>query len=104
MGNKNSIISVMFEEIKGLLKSIDKKLYERVSVMENHSSPGTDTVDYLFLVPEERINQAWRSNGFDKKRKQCCHTANFTSRHKPLFRIRTFTRTSNGFDPGKANW
>lgn len=43
MGNNNSIISVMFEEIKGLLKSIDKKLYEGVSVMENHSSPGTVT-------------------------------------------------------------
>jgi hypothetical protein len=43
MGNNNSIISVMFEEIKGLLKSIDKKLYEGLSVMENHSSPGTVT-------------------------------------------------------------
>jgi len=33
----------MFEEIKGLLISIDKKLNERMSVKENHSSPGTVT-------------------------------------------------------------
>lgn len=43
MGNNNSIISVMFEEIKGLLTSIDKKLNERVSGKENHSSPATAT-------------------------------------------------------------
>ncbi len=33
----------MFEEIKGLLKSIDKKLYEGVSVKENPSSSETAT-------------------------------------------------------------
>ena len=43
MGNNNSIISVMFEEIKGLLISIDKKLTERMSVKENSSSQGTVT-------------------------------------------------------------
>jgi len=43
MGNNISIISVMFEEIKGMLASIEKKLNERVSVKENHSSPGTVT-------------------------------------------------------------
>ncbi len=43
MGNNNSIISVMFEEIKGMLASIDKKLNERGSVKENHSSQGTVT-------------------------------------------------------------
>ena len=43
MGNNNSIISVMFEEIKGLLTSIDKKVNERGSVKEKHSSPGTAT-------------------------------------------------------------
>jgi len=43
MGNNNSIISVMFEEIKGLLISIDKKLNERMSVKENSSSQGTVT-------------------------------------------------------------
>ena len=43
MGVNNSIISVMFEEIKGLLTSIDKKLNERVSVKENHSYPETAT-------------------------------------------------------------
>ena len=43
MGNNNSIISVMFEEIKGMLASIDKKLNERGSVKENHSSLGTAT-------------------------------------------------------------
>jgi len=43
MGSNNSIISVMFEEIKGMLASIDKKLNERGSVKENHSSQGTVT-------------------------------------------------------------
>jgi gamma-glutamylcyclotransferase (GGCT)/AIG2-like uncharacterized protein YtfP len=43
MGNNISIISVMFEEIKGMLASIEKKLNERVSVKENHSSQGTVT-------------------------------------------------------------
>jgi len=43
MGNNNSIISVMFEEIKGSLASIDKKLNERLSAKENPSSPGTIT-------------------------------------------------------------
>jgi hypothetical protein len=33
----------MFEEIKGMLASIEKKLNERVSVKENHSSTGTVT-------------------------------------------------------------
>jgi hypothetical protein len=33
----------MFEEIKGMLASIDKKLNERGSVKENHSSQGTVT-------------------------------------------------------------
>ncbi len=41
MGNNNSIISVMFEEIKGLLTSIDKKLNEGVSVKGNLPSQGT---------------------------------------------------------------
>lgn len=35
MGNNNSMVSLMFEEIKGMLASIDKKLNERVSVKEN---------------------------------------------------------------------
>ncbi len=43
MGNNISIISVMFEEIKGLLITIDKKLIERVSVKENPSSSETAT-------------------------------------------------------------
>jgi hypothetical protein len=43
MRNNNSIISVMFEEIKGLLTSIDKKLNERVSVKENLPSQGNVT-------------------------------------------------------------
>lgn len=43
MGSNNSIISEMFEEIKGMLASIDKKLNERGSVKENHSSQGTVT-------------------------------------------------------------
>jgi murein L,D-transpeptidase YafK len=37
MGNNNSMVSLMFEEIKGLLTSIDKKLNERVTVKENPS-------------------------------------------------------------------
>lgn len=43
MGNNISIISVMFEEIKGLLITIDKKLIERISVKENPSSSETAT-------------------------------------------------------------
>lgn len=43
MGNNISIISVMFEEIKGLLITIDKKLIDRVSVKENPSSSETAT-------------------------------------------------------------
>lgn len=43
MGNTNSMISVMFEEIKGLLVSIDKKLNERATTKENPSHLGTDT-------------------------------------------------------------
>ena len=43
MGNNNSIISVMFEEIKGLLITIDKKLIERVTAKENPSSSETAT-------------------------------------------------------------
>jgi len=41
MGNNISIISVMFEEIKGMLASIDEKLNERLGIKENHSSPAT---------------------------------------------------------------
>jgi len=43
MGNNISIISVMFEEIKGSLASIDKRLNERLTAKENPSSPGTVT-------------------------------------------------------------
>ena len=43
MGNINSMVSVMFEEIKGLLTSIDKKLNERVTVKENPSAVETKT-------------------------------------------------------------
>ena len=58
MGNNNSIISVMFEEIKGMLASIDKKLNERVTAKENHSSPGTATepksdVKIKTVMPEQ---------------------------------------------------
>lgn len=38
MGNTNSMISVMFEEIKGLLASIDKKLEERTPVVKDAPS------------------------------------------------------------------
>ena len=37
------MISVMFEEIKGLLVSIDKKLNERATIKENPSHQETDT-------------------------------------------------------------
>ncbi len=58
MGNNISIISVMFEEIKGLLTSIDKKLNERLSIKENHSSPATATepksdVKIKTVMPEQ---------------------------------------------------
>jgi hypothetical protein len=43
MGNNNSMVSVMFEEIKDLLTSIDKKLNERVTVKENPSPAETKT-------------------------------------------------------------
>jgi len=43
MGNNNSMVSLMFEEIKGLLTSIDKKLNERVTVKENPSPAETTT-------------------------------------------------------------
>jgi hypothetical protein len=43
MGNNNSMVSVMFEEIKGMLASIEKKLNERVSVKENLPSQGPVT-------------------------------------------------------------
>lgn len=43
MGNTNSMISLMFEEIKGLLASIDKKLNESVTVKESPSPPETTT-------------------------------------------------------------
>ncbi len=43
MGNNNSMVSLMFEEIKGMLALIDKKLNERVSVKENLPSQGTVT-------------------------------------------------------------
>lgn len=34
MGNNNSMVSIMFEEIKSLLKSIEKKLDEKAIVKE----------------------------------------------------------------------
>lgn len=43
MRNNNSMVGVMFEEIKGLLTSIDKKLNERVTVKENPSAVETKT-------------------------------------------------------------
>jgi hypothetical protein len=43
MGNNNSMVSVMFEEIKGLLTSIDKRLDERTVLQESFSSPETKT-------------------------------------------------------------
>lgn len=43
MGNTNSMISLMFEEIKGLLASIDKKLNERASLKENPSHLEAET-------------------------------------------------------------
>jgi hypothetical protein len=43
MGNTNSMISLMFEEIKGLLASIDRKLNERAAIKENSSHLTTDT-------------------------------------------------------------
>jgi hypothetical protein len=43
MGNNNSMVSLMFEEIKGLLTSIDKKLNERMTVKENASPTETTT-------------------------------------------------------------
>ncbi len=43
MGNTNSMISLMFEEIKGFLASIDKKLNERATIKENPSHQETDT-------------------------------------------------------------
>ena len=43
MGNTNSMISLMFEEIKGLLASIDKKLNERATIKENPFHQETDT-------------------------------------------------------------
>lgn len=52
MGNNNSMVSLMFEEIKGMLASIDKKLNERVSVKENLPSQGTVTEP----KPEAKIN------------------------------------------------
>lgn len=41
MGNTNSMISLMFEEIKTLVASIDKKLNERVAVKESLSPSET---------------------------------------------------------------
>lgn len=43
MGNNNSMVSLMFEEIKGLLISIDMKLNERETVKENPSPAETKT-------------------------------------------------------------
>lgn len=43
MGNTNSMITVMFEEIKGLLASMDKKLNERITLNENPSHLETGT-------------------------------------------------------------
>jgi hypothetical protein len=43
MGNNNSMVSVMFEEIKGLLASIEKKLDKRTVLQESFSSPETMT-------------------------------------------------------------
>lgn len=43
MGNTNSMISLMFEEIKGLLASMDKKLNERATIKENPSHLETET-------------------------------------------------------------
>lgn len=43
MGNNNSMVSVMFEEIKGLLTSIEKKLNERAPVKESLSPQETMT-------------------------------------------------------------
>jgi hypothetical protein len=43
MGSNNSIISVMFEEIKSIFTSIDLKLNERVTAKENQSSSATAT-------------------------------------------------------------
>lgn len=41
MGNNSSMVSVMFEEIKGLLLSIEKKLGEKAIYQENISAPET---------------------------------------------------------------
>ena len=45
MGNTNSMISLMFEEIKVLLVSIDKKLNERATIKEipSHREIETET-------------------------------------------------------------
>ena len=75
MGNNNSIISVMFEEIKGLLTSIDKKLNERLSIKENHSSPETTTepksdVKINTVMPEQilRLIATYMQNSDQKIR------------------------------------
>ncbi|MDP2338812.1 MAG: hypothetical protein Q8N05_20660 [Bacteroidota bacterium] len=43
MGNTNSMVSLMFEEIKGLLVSIQKKIDEGAAVNESPSPPETTT-------------------------------------------------------------
>ena len=66
---------MMFEEIKGLLTSIDKKLNERLSIKENHSSPETTTepksdVKINTVMPEQilRLIATYMQNSDQKIR------------------------------------
>ncbi|MDP3912462.1 MAG: hypothetical protein Q8R96_01825, partial [Bacteroidota bacterium] len=76
MGNNNSMVSLMFEEIKGLLTSIDKKLNERVTVKENASPAETTTESKTddktnTVKPEQllRLIAAYMQNSEQKIRK-----------------------------------
>jgi hypothetical protein len=83
MGNNNSIVIVMFEEIKGLLKSIEKKLDEKAvvkeipPVSETITEPKPDMIkpDHLIRViafhlqnTEQKIGQVSESVRESEKR------------------------------------
>jgi len=58
--NNNSMISVMFEEIKSLITSVDKKIDERIGVQGNpvHDTPLQNSEEEREPSPlEKSINQ-----------------------------------------------
>lgn len=55
MGNNNSMVSVMFEEIKSLLKSIEKKLDKKAVVKEIPPVSETVTESKPDMIKPEQL-------------------------------------------------